>query len=186
MATTKESVTVFLRELQPDDVDDRYLEWFREDAVTSFLVAKNLTRQLVVDYINEGRDTGLWYMYAICDEANGLHIGNLKVGNIDPAHRVSDLVTVIGDRDYWGKGVATQAVRQGTALAFDTYDLRKVSGSIAEKNVGSLNAYTRGGWVVEGTLRGAFLFGGEVQDKILVSCFNPKYFPDEADATEPD
>lgn len=177
---------VYLRPIEDRDVGERYLSWFRSAGVTQFLVARDLARDEVHQYVEEGRATGRWYMYAICDAENDLHIGNLKVGDIDLTHGVSDLVTVIGDESYWGRGIATQVIRMGTQLAFDTHRLRKVSGSIAETNIGSLRAYTRAGWVEEGRLRGAFLFDGVVQDKVLVSCFNPAYFDEDRQPLMPD
>ena len=65
----------------------------------------------------------------------------------------------------------------GIALAFDEYDLRKLSAGISSDNIGSLKAYTRAGFEVEGMLKGQFLIGDTVQDRIEIGCFNPKYFP---------
>jgi len=43
-------------------------------------------------------------------------------------------------------------------------------------NIGSVKAYTRAGWVIEGVLKGQYLVDGKAEDRILVACFNPKYF----------
>ena len=32
-------------------------------------------------------------------------------------------------------------------------------------------------WVVEGTLKGHYLVDGKPMDRILVACFNKRYFP---------
>jgi ribosomal-protein-alanine N-acetyltransferase len=97
---------VYLRELTHDDINDNYLSWFRNNEVTSFLEVdgNSLTYQMVSDYIDEGRNNGSYFMYAICLAENDLHIGNLKIGPINHKHRVADLVCVIGDRSQWGKG----------------------------------------------------------------------------------
>jgi RimJ/RimL family protein N-acetyltransferase len=72
----------------------------------------------------------------------------------------------------------------GGEVAFREYGFRKLSGGIADGNVGSLKAYTRAGWVVEGRLKGHHLINGEPRDRILVSCFNPAFFPKEAESFE--
>ena len=74
---------VYLRPVTPDDVNDDYLGWFQDDTVTRFLDAKNLTREDVLTYLERGLRDNLHYIYAICDAATGLHIGNLKLGEID-------------------------------------------------------------------------------------------------------
>ena len=39
------------------------------------------------------------------------HIGNIKLGPINWIHRYGDISLLIGDKDYWGKGIATEAIR---------------------------------------------------------------------------
>lgn len=169
---------VYLRPLLEEDVNDEYLSWFKDAAVVHFLDSRNITHEDAVNYIRQGRETGQWYMYAVIFAENDVHIGNLKIGPIQKAHKTSDLVTVIGRPDYWGKGLATEAIKIGNKIAFDVYDIRKLSGGIAEKNIGSIKCYTSAGWVIEARLKGHHLINGEPEDRVCVSCFNPKYFPD--------
>lgn len=177
-ATTGQLIS--LRELTPEDIDERYLSWFLDSVVTQFLSARNLTRQDVLDYIEEGRRSGTYYMLAVCDSASGKHIGNVKVGPIDHANGTSDLVTVIGDRSFWGKGLATEAIALASQLAFDVYGIRKLCGSIISNNVGSIKSYTRGGWHVECVRKHQYLIDGQDQDEVFVGCFNPKLAPTAA------
>ncbi len=171
-----ESERLFLRELDVNHVDDRYLSWFRDDRVTEFLEAKNLTKQSVIDYIREGKATNSYYLYAIISKGGLKHIGNLKVGPIDWKHRVSDLVIVIGDRDYWGKGFATEAIKLGNCIAFEIYDLRKLSGGMYSDNIASIKSYLGAGWIIEAVLQGHYILNGKTMDRVCVSCFNPRYF----------
>ena len=171
-----EAERIFVRPLVETDVDENYLSWFRDTDVTAFLEARNLSREDVLRYIERGRQSGEYFMFAICDLSTGRHIGNLKLGPIDAKHRISDLVTVIGDKEFWGKGLATEAIRVGNQIAFEQYDIRKLTGGMYADNVGSLKCYTRAGWVEEARLVGQYILGGKVMDRIVVSCFNPKYF----------
>jgi ribosomal-protein-alanine N-acetyltransferase len=166
---------IFLRPLEAADVTDEYLTWFQNDDVTRFLSVdgKSLTREKVVDYMEEGARSGEFFMQAICLTENGKQIGNLKVGPISGQHRTSDLVCVIWDRSQWGKGLATEAIRLGNTLAFEKFGVRKLTGSIMSGNVGSIKAYTRAGWIVEATLKEQYVVDGELQDEIFVSCFPP-------------
>lgn len=168
---------VYLRKLTPDDVTDRYLGWFRDPVVTEYLDAKNLTRTDVVDYMVGGHESGLHVMYGIFDRGTDRQIGNVKIGPIVWRHGTGGLVTFIGEREYWGKGYAREAIRIGARLAFDQLDLRKLSDGVAGGNEGSVKAYTAAGWVVEARMKGHHLIDGDPRDRIVISCFNPKYFP---------
>lgn len=170
---------VRLRPLEDADITSGYISWFTDSIVTEYLDSSGFTRADAIAYMHEGHDTGTYYMYAVVDEATGLHIGNVKIGPISRAHGTSDLVTVIGRRDFWGKGYATDAIRAGNSIAFQKYGIRKLSGGIAEGNEGSVKAYTRAGWVIEGRLKGHHLINGVPKDRIIVSCFNPACFPDQ-------
>lgn len=164
---------VALRDLTHDDITERYLSWFRDGTVTQFLSARNLCRENVIAYMDEGRETGVYHMLALCDAATGLHIGNVKVGPIDREHGTSDLVTVIGDRTFWGKGLATEAIALASQAAFKQFGIRKLCGSIIGNNLGSVKSYTRGGWHVECVRKSQYWVDGVLQDEIFVGCFNP-------------
>ena len=169
---------IFLRPLLEEDVIEKYLSWFKDPEVTNFLEVdgNSLTKQKVIDYIEEGKKTKTYYMYAVCLTENKKQIGNIKVGPINHKHGLSDLVVVIGDKKYWGKGLASEAIKKGMEIAFKEYNIRKLSGSIHSGNAGSIKAYTNAGWFIEGTLKDQFVVNGEFHDRIMVGCFNPKYY----------
>lgn len=108
-------------------------------------------------------------MYAICLKEDGRHIGNLKIGPIEWKHGTSDLVTVIGDREQWGKGFATEAIKLGNKIAFEKYNIRKLSGGMYASNVPSIKAYTNAGWIIEGRLFNHYVHSGKFEDRVIVS-----------------
>jgi len=166
-----------LRPLKEEDVNEEYLSWFRDKEVTKYLGVDgdSLTVDIVKDYIKKGLDTKSYFMYAICLEENGKHIGNLKIGPIDYKHAYSDLITVIGDRTQWGKDLASEAIQLGIKLAFEKYNMRKLSAGIISGNIGSIKAYTKAGFIIEGTLKDQYVIDNEYQNRVLVGCFNPNY-----------
>ena len=167
-----------LKNLTEDLITDRYLNWFNNESVIAFSGSgkKNLTKESVLNYIKIGIETGRYYMLAIFMIEDNLHIGNIKIGEIDLNNNISDLATIIGDVNYWGKGLATEAILLGQDLAFEKYNFRKLSGTILEENIGSLKAYKRAGWVEEGLLIDHIKVGDQLKNQILVSKFNPKLY----------
>jgi len=167
---------IYLRQLTRDDVTDTYLSWFRDAKVTEYLEARDLSRAEVIDYIIGGRESGLHVMFGIIAKNSDRHIGNVKIGPINWRHGTSGLVTFIGERDYWARGIAREAVRIGIRLAFEVYGLRKLSDGVIEGNEGSVRAYCAAGFELEGRLKGHYLLDGEERDRIIISCFNPEFF----------
>lgn len=164
---------IYLRKLTVEDINDRYLDWFSDLEVTHYLESANLTFEQVKDYIDEGKLKNSYYMFAICLNNTDLHIGNLKLGPIVWKHRLSDLVTVIGDKAYWRQGYASEAIRLGTELAFSQFNIRKLSGGIYSDNIASIKAYEKAGWHEEARLKNQCIIDGNVIDKVCVCCFNP-------------
>jgi [ribosomal protein S5]-alanine N-acetyltransferase len=113
----------------------------------------------------------------VVDKDSDKHIGNVKIGPIDWERSIADLVTVIGDRSFAGRGIGTEAISIGQNIAFDVHDLHTLSGGIYEPNIASLKAYTRSGWKIVGRRKAALKHGDVWIDEILVENYNPKYFP---------
>lgn len=171
---------VYLRQLCVDDIDDRYLAWFRDPVVTEYLDAKNLTYKEVTDYLTAGHTSGGFVMYGIFDRDKDVHIGNIKLGPINWMHGICGCALFIGDPSYWGKGIARQAFVIGTRLAFDKLKMRKITAGVAEGNIGSVKACQAAGWVIEGRLKGHQIINGKEQDCLNISGFNPAFFPEDA------
>ncbi|MEK7613214.1 MAG: GNAT family N-acetyltransferase [Patescibacteria group bacterium] len=170
----QEGNNIYLRPLVEDDFNDRYLTWFKDAEVTRFLEARNITREDAIKHLHDGEDGKNWRLYAICEKATERHIGNIKIGPIDWKNGVSDLVTVIGERDAWGKGYAREAIKRGMEIAFDELHIRKLSASIVSGNTGSIKAYTAAGFTVEATLKDQYKdAAGQMYDKVFVSAFAP-------------
>ncbi|MFM7106324.1 MAG: GNAT family N-acetyltransferase, partial [Flavobacteriales bacterium] len=166
---------VYLRPLNENDVNSDYLSWFADDDVTAFLEVngKELTKEIVIEYIRTGLNTGKYFMYAICLCENDRHIGNLKVGPIVQKHQVADLPCVIGDKSQWGKGLATEAIAIGSRIAFEDHNIRKLTGQIYANNIGSIKAYCKAGWIIEGVNQSRYILDGKEMDQVIVSFFNP-------------
>ena len=111
---------IYIRPLKVSDINIRYINWFSDLNVTEFLEARNITIEDSKSYLINGYKTGQYYIYAICLDKKDLHIGNIKIGPIKRKEGISDLVTVIGDKEYWGKGAAsiaiTKAIFQNTNM----------------------------------------------------------------------
>ena len=170
---------IYIRKLEVSDINSRYIKWFSDSNVTEFLDARNINIDESKSYLINGCKTGKYYIYAICLDKNDLHIGNIKIGPIKRKDGISDLVTVIGDKTYWGKGVATIAISKAIELGFKKGNIRKFVASINSLNMGSVNAYLKGGFKKEAVIKNYFYNKINtniiLSDKIFVGCENKNY-----------
>lgn len=163
------------------DIDDRYISWFKDQSLIKFYsgTIREYNREYFIKELETGEETGSHYIYGIFTIKQNLLIGNIKIGPIIKAHKVTDVNIIIGDKNFHGKGIAQEAFKIGNYLTFEVHDIRKISSGMYAANRSSFKALKKSGWVIEGRRKGHYLVDGKPMDQILVSCFNPNYFPIE-------
>lgn len=69
-------------------------------------------------------------------------------------HHGDTLVAIaLGERDYWGKGFGTDAMKVMLRYAFDELNLRRVGLIVFEYNPRAIRSYEKVGFIPEGTVR---------------------------------
>jgi RimJ/RimL family protein N-acetyltransferase len=141
---------VFLRSLREDDVGPRYLGWLQDPAVLRWLELRFAPQSLasIADFVRAVRSDPASWALAICDGADGSHIGNLKVGPVNRHHGCADISYFIGERSRWGRGLASRAIRLATGWAFSQGIFRLQAGLYAG-NTGSARALEKAGYTYE-------------------------------------
>lgn len=167
---------IYLRPLEPADITDEYASWFKNsDGYLDHFSGSGFEpdRALLLDELEGSSVNGLVHYYAVVFAETEAVIGSVKIGPISKRHGTADLVTLIGARELAGLGLGSEAVREGTRVAFTQLGVRKLHGGMYAANQASIAAYTAAGWLIEGTLCDHYLVDGVPMDRVLVACFNP-------------
>ena len=173
---------VFLRSLELSDINQDYCDWYsNEDRHLDYFSGSGrvFNKESLVKDFKDGIESSRWFYYLIVSKS-GDAVGNIKIGPIDLRNRTSDMVCLVGDRRFLGKGIATKAISKAVEIAFDKYDIRRLQTGMYASNIGSIKAYTRAGWSIEATFRGFYLVNGKSEDRVCVCYLNPKYFESES------
>lgn len=172
---------IYLNEIKPSEITEGVMKWFADQDLMKFYTnsKQKITKERLLHSIEEGKVKGNLFTFGIYTIEEDNLIGTIKLGPIDQVNHSSDLVILIGDRNYLGKGLAVEAIAVGNKLAFEEFDIRRLFGGMYETNIPSIKAYTRAGWLIEGRLKGFYWVENENEDRILVGCLNPKYFRQE-------
>jgi ribosomal-protein-alanine N-acetyltransferase len=100
------------------------------------------------------------HLFGIFEKDGNGHVGNIKLGFIKERHASGQLSLVIGEKSCWGKGYATEAIRAVTVWAFDELGLERVEAGCYDQNTGSLRAFLKVGYSVEGYHRRSVVLDG--------------------------
>lgn len=168
MIRTVRSGRLVLRELDVADCSEEYLGWLADAEVSRFLETRYSSHNAasVTGFIAAARARNDEYLFGIFLAADGRHIGNIKVGPIHPRHRLADVSLLIGARDCWGKGYATEAILAVSRYAFEELGVAKLSASMYAPNAGSRRAFLNAGYREEGLRRGHYDLASERCDLV--------------------
>lgn len=131
---------IYLRLLTEADATEKYLGWLHDQEVTRYLRVRHsppASLQELRDYI--GSRSGRLFLAIILKDGDR-HIGNIKLGHLD------DVGILIGERDEWGKGYGSEAIRLLTKYAFSGLGRSLLWAGCHIANTGSRQAFVRAGW----------------------------------------
>jgi len=169
-----EGSKIYLRKIRLSDANDNYHRWLNDPEINQYLESRHVpqTPEAIRQYVQEkiARDDEI--LLAICLKDNDMHIGNIKLGPINKAHSFASIGLFIGEKGYWGKGIATEAISLVTRFAFDVLGLHKVIAGCYVHNTGSLRAFEKAGFHKEGVEKEKWLCKGQYIDGIILGMVN--------------
>ncbi|MEJ7759153.1 MAG: GNAT family protein [Gemmatimonadaceae bacterium] len=167
---------MYLRLVELSDCGDVYLRWLQDDDVTRFLETRwtEQSDQAMREFVCAMRSSPSEYLFAIVMVGGDRHVGNIKVGAIHPVHRHADVSYFIGEREEWGKGIASEAIRIATRFAFERAGVHRVQAVVHDGNAGSAAALERAGFAREGVFRQKLWIGDRWSDQIAYAFVRPE------------
>jgi len=127
--------------------DAEFLRLLDSDAARPLPVAQNKTDMEAI----VARENSFAFM--IRTLADDRVIGFIGLGRPQWTHGDAWLGIGLGDREYWGKGCGTDAMRVMLRFAFTELNLHRVSLGVFEYNPRAVRSYEKAGFVLEGRTR---------------------------------
>ena len=159
-----EKNTVRLRELTLDDATTlsklgNNINIFR---YTSDSFPHPYTKEKAIEFINKAIKGENAVIFAI--EWNGVYVGNTGLHFQTGLERKSVEIGYFIGEDYWGNGIASEAVKQICKYGFENLDINRIFAGVIEGNKGSMKVLERNGFELEGLYKKALLKLGEFKD----------------------
>lgn len=168
---------IYLSQLSQNDISDRYINWLNDEEVcrdNSHARFPN-TRSKTLSYIEHLEKSKDETAFAIRWKKNDLHIGNAAIQKIDRINRSAELAILIGDKKYWGKGIASEVYELLIKYGFDTLNLNRISSGQTIANKGMIKVCERSGMKKEGILRQVLYKQGEYLDAAVYSILKREF-----------
>lgn len=168
---------LYLRSINEKDLEGKYFDWFNDYEVTRYMESGFFpnSQENMQEYLRcVGRNSNN-VLLGIIDLKTGTHVGNVRLGPINWIHRTSYLGIIIGEKNFWGKGYATEAIKLVVEYGFNRLNLHKISAGVNASNVASLKAFEKNGFLIEGQRREELFVDGNYCDAMILG-LNSKDF----------
>lgn len=167
---------VYLRALEPED----YLvtsEWRKDEEIQNmvggpkYFVSKEKERQWIMDTIQDNSRMVL----GICLKENDKLIGTVNIQDIDWINRSAHVPILLGDKEAWGKGYASEARLLALKFAFEERGLHRIWALVLEDNIPSLKLHEKCGYVKEGVLKDSVYKAGRFQNQVYLGLLKDNF-----------
>jgi [ribosomal protein S5]-alanine N-acetyltransferase len=110
-------------------------------------------------YITECNQDKEGYYWSI--ETNGTTIGTISLTEINSHHKVAELGILIGNKNYWSKGVASEVIPELITYAFRNLDIDYINATVEELNIPMQKVFEKNGFKKDGQFENARIKNGK-------------------------
>ena len=155
---------------------DSFVKWFNDNEITQYIAWF-----LPLNYEKEEK----WYS-SMLEQQNQINysivlsenqdslIGNCNI-QIDWKNRVGMIGIMIGEKEYWGKGYGTEALRMLVKYGFNTLNLNRIELETYAFNTRALKSYNKVGFKQEGLKRNSYFKNGKYIDSIIMGLLKEEW-----------
>ncbi|MCT2593915.1 GNAT family N-acetyltransferase [Streptomyces sp. N2-109] len=156
---------VKLRSLEPSEAealwrwnhDPDVMRWMHDGYGQSLAQVKKTLEE-------HPRNTYSDVLYGIEVLADGQLIGLVRLRDTEPELGIAELDVYLGEKEYWGRGYATDAMRTICRYGFQKMRLHKITLTVATENHAAHHIYRKVGFIEEGRLRETLRRDGKWHD----------------------
>lgn len=140
-----------LRQYQESDIA-AWQRWDTDPVIQEYLpehVNKPLSDDEQMIYLHECTTEEDGAYWSIVWNENNTLVGTISLNEINTYHGVAELSIIIGEKEYWGKGIATEAIGALKEHAFNQMGLRRIAAEFEVDNIGLKKALVADGFQEE-------------------------------------
>jgi RimJ/RimL family protein N-acetyltransferase len=121
-------------------------------------------------------------LLGIFDKVSGNHVGNITLQELDWVNRRGFIGYLIGEKDFAGRGIASEACLMLLYYGFNKLNLDRIWTTVSVDHAASLKVAEKAGFKVEGRLREHQMRNGRRSDLIIVGALRQEWMTERGDA----
>ena len=134
-----------LKSLTTKDVTEKYLSWFSESQEVIQYISfaqKKVNINDLIQYVKD-RESREDILFLAIFTDSGQHIGNIKYEPINLKDKSATMGILIGDKEWRGKGVATEVIKDSSKYLKENYEITFIDLGVNKDNIAAVSAYKK-------------------------------------------
>ena len=166
---------ISLRLFEEKDITQEYISWLNNPEVVKYSNQRFITHnnETCISYFKSFVDSDNIFL-AIEDRNSKNMIGTMTI-YISVNHQTADIGIMIGDREFWGKGIGELAWQSVMNLLIQKNNLRKVTGGTLAINKGMIRIFEKVGMAPDGVRKNHEIIDGTPCDICYFAKFHNDY-----------
>ncbi|MGN0028037.1 GNAT family N-acetyltransferase [uncultured Clostridium sp.] len=169
---------VKLRAYREEDIE-RAVEFINDEETKKFLdtaIPFPITKWQEEEWIKSRKSNkDFTYDFAIEDLETGKYIGGCSINHCDVKNRNCTIGIMLGDKDYWGRGYGSDALKVLIKFIFEEVNMDKIKLGVFSFNARAIACYKKIGFIEEGILKKELYRNGKYNDITLMALFKEDY-----------
>lgn len=165
--------------LRPIEVEDakRFVEMINDEEVRQYLAAVfPINKYMEENWIKNNANNFNTVTFGIEVKDKNILVGSTGLMNIDWVNRQAEFGIGIFDKNYWNKGLGTDATRLVLKYAFEYLNLNRIYLKTYEYNKRAIRVYEKSGFLLEGKERQGKYLKGKYWDLLRMSIIAEDYW----------
>lgn len=168
----EQQLQVLFKTFSSSDIDD-FMEWATDDEVTQYMMWNSYTTRSEAEiFFANVVEKHPWFK-AIC--LGKKVIGSITLDKGSGAYSCKAELGYVIARQYWKKGLATQAIKLAIETGFEDLGIERIEAYVDPANIGSQRVLEKNEFRQEGLLKNYVIQKGVVKDRFLYSFLKPPY-----------
>jgi [ribosomal protein S5]-alanine N-acetyltransferase len=168
---------IYLRPLEESDLSLDYLSWLNDSEVcagNSHAVFPYSEESMASYFksVNESKDN---IVFAIVSKDTDQHIGNAALQSINWVNRSGEFAILVGNKDYWGKGIGYEVCKLLLKHGFQMLNLNRIYCGTFSTNYGMQKIAEKLGMEKEGIRKQAVFKDNQYLDVIEYGILKQNY-----------
>ena len=159
---------IYLGVLDEEKATPEYCDWLNDPEVNKYLETKESTIDELKQYIKDKNENPNCLFLGIFLKENNKHIGNIKLEPIEFDDKMATMGILIGGKDYWGKGIGTEATKLLVNYAFNSLHLKEINLGVISENKAAIKVYKKAGFQIDIIEKKSAKYGNKYYDGIIM------------------